>query len=132
MQPLDETGYERPGPDEPESDKTRPQIKKPRSKNIQRELCNNNCIRKCNTKFSDDERWCIFEQYRKLKTEQRQRDFITNYTAEVINSGLRTTIFYLPKVGERVQVCKTMFINTLALTKHLLKRRPPTTNGNNE
>lgn len=127
MQPLD-----KPGPDEPESDKIRPQIKKPRSKNIQRELCNNNCIRKCNAKFSDDERWWIYEQYRKLKTEQQQRDFITKNTAEVINSGLRTTIFYLPKVGERVQVCKTMFVNTFALAKHLLKRRPPTTNGNNQ
>lgn len=98
------------------------------------------CILKCLTKFCEENRKVVFDQYWGLGNIDRQRDFIskhvkffpksrcrlrTDKNEEVAVNSRRnyTYIYNLPHLNgtEEVRVCKTFFLNTLDISSQVVK-----------
>lgn len=90
-----------------------------------KDSCPASCRRKCNERISNEERLIIFRRYYQLEAYERKRDFIHSHTEKKhkkwhtleISKRENTIVFLLPRDNERIQVCKTMFINTLGIRK---------------
>ncbi|RVE43346.1 hypothetical protein evm_011986 [Chilo suppressalis] len=87
-----------------------------------KEPCNVRCRLKCSERLSQDTRQQIFEQYWKMASLSRQRDFIAKSMTEVKpkyqykrlhNNRLPRHAFYFTVNGEKQRVCKFFFKNTL-------------------
>ncbi|CAH1107035.1 unnamed protein product [Psylliodes chrysocephalus] len=95
------------------------------------EPCNNSCRIKCSTRIRQEERTNIFISYWNLSNIDRQRDFVNN-SVEVTDCKRRTTAtpnnlrrfksmkFYLKIKDSRINVCRTMLLNTLGIKKGFL------------
>ncbi|XP_062715776.1 uncharacterized protein LOC134291697 [Aedes albopictus] len=91
-----------------------------------REPCRN-CRFKCHEKISEGERLEIFQGYYGLADYTRQREFLGSHTIRKPKNTLTTTAitsrrknsitYHLPQRGDKIRVCKTMFINTLGINK---------------
>ena len=99
------------------------------------------CRFKCNESFPEEKRRRIFENYWKLGSYDRQRQFVHNHmqtiskkrrtTNKEENRRVYTTNYYLPefpsdsrpkcKATNKVQVCKNVFISTLSVGKRLVE-----------
>lgn len=90
-----------------------------------KDTCSATCTRKCREKFSHEERLSVFRRYYQLESYERKRDFIISHTERKSKKWQtreqsrrkNTVFFFLPKNEERIQVCKTMFLNTLGIRK---------------
>lgn len=95
---------------------------------------------KCSQRVSEDHRRDIFSAYWNLKNIDRQRDFINNLvdvsgckrrTVGAVDNFRRTKTmkFTFNIKNTRVNICRTMFLNTLAIKKGVLnfaiKKRAP-------
>ncbi|CAG9826481.1 unnamed protein product [Diabrotica balteata] len=95
---------------------------------VMKDACLATCKRKCTEKFSYEERLSIFRRYYQLESYERKRDFINGHTEKKDKKWhtaeqsrrQKTILFYLPKNSNRIQVCKTMFINTLGIRKGIV------------
>lgn len=92
--------------------------------------CPSRCILKCPSKFSDDRRTQFFDEYWKLGTLQRQRDFLASCVAPLELKYRRVgseqprkqnCAFYLWDNGTRSRVCKTFLINTFGITERAIR-----------
>ncbi|XP_050315424.1 uncharacterized protein LOC126749797 [Anthonomus grandis grandis] len=103
---------------------------------------NNSCRIKCKTRISQEERINIFTSFWNLANVNRQRDFLNNLV-EVIDCKRRTTgtnnlrrsksmKFYLCIKDSRINICRTILLNTLGVKKGFLnfaiKKRVPNSN----
>lgn len=87
--------------------------------------CSATCRKKCNDKLTNDARLKIFKAYYRLNSHERKMDFIHSNTEKIPkkwttkeNSKRQYTIlFFLPTDQGKIQVCKTMFINSLGIRK---------------
>lgn len=90
-----------------------------------KDQCGVNCRRKCYEKFTHAQRLDVFQRYYKFDTYIRKCDFIHSNTDKITKRSKTkensrrnfSVLFYLPRDTERVQVCKTMFLNTLGIRK---------------
>lgn len=127
---LDQTNYEQISRESHQSNGSASPKQKKRKRNaatrlseekckyILRPPCKENCIRKCVSKFSEDDRKIIWSNFRDL-TIQNQRNFIsrsvkkqakvTSSTASSNSRRHNTLIWTL----RDIRVCKTFFLNTL-------------------
>lgn len=87
--------------------------------------CTTKCRRKCSTKISNEDRLKIFQKYYQLNTYVRKRDFIHSNTEKIFKKSTtkdnskrqNTIVFFVSTDKGKIQVCKTMFINTLGIRK---------------
>ena len=78
----------------------------------------------CHSKMSDENRKEVFDNYWQV-TWERKRDFVITHT-EICNASRKRTQnavsrrgktikYYLPVLGQRIQVCKQFFLGTLCV-----------------
>ncbi|RZF43012.1 hypothetical protein LSTR_LSTR016942, partial [Laodelphax striatellus] len=92
--------------------------------------CSEKCKLKCSEKLNEDDRKAIFKSYWDLGDIQQQRLFIS-YNMEKIHSRYRyvregskrsnNNAFYFTVKDKRIRVCKTYFVNTLAITDRQIR-----------
>lgn len=97
-----------------------------------------NCRYKCSTKISEDQRLNCFQRFWELGTKEKQWGYVVKYTQKenkkrtlntsVNNKRKFTYKYFLPttlcsEVGqnEKIDVCKTMFLNTLSISDRVVK-----------
>lgn len=90
-----------------------------------------NCRYKCNTKLSLEHRKDAFNKFWELGNREQQWLHIAQYTTKQNKkSGLQRDLkhnrqftykYFLPKDSSRVEVCKTMFLNTYSITDRLVR-----------
>lgn len=93
-----------------------------------KEGCGPGCRFKCESKISDDARNVFFSDYWSTNDQSRKYDFIARYVKEVPNKEMPTEtstrnqsrIYKIANKNEKVQVCQTMFCNTLNISKQLV------------
>lgn len=88
--------------------------------------CNESCILKCRTKFSEEERVAIFKSYWDLADITKQRTFIITLMQEIdpkYSSRKRTNnnAFYFKKDDKKIRVCKVFFVATLGITNRCIR-----------
>ncbi|KAJ8944032.1 hypothetical protein NQ314_009564 [Rhamnusium bicolor] len=92
--------------------------------------CPSRCTLKCSSKFSNDRRTQYFDEYWKLATLQRQRDFLASCVAPLELKYRRVgseqprkpnCAFYLWDNGTKNRVCKTFLINTFGITERTMR-----------
>lgn len=96
------------------------------------------CRFKCSEKISNQQRVDCFTRFWKLGDRAKQWAYVINYTEkmkkkrclnqDIPNNRKYTYKYYLPLITdfdelhcEKIDVCKTMFINTLAVSTRILK-----------
>lgn len=83
------------------------------------------CKFKCVTKISEEERIEIFGKFWELGEREKQWLYIVNFTKK--QNKTRTYKYYLPKKNaehcthDKVDVCKTMFLNTLGISERMTR-----------
>lgn len=87
------------------------------------------CAKKCEEKFTLSQREDIMKQYYTLGDHERQWQFIVNHTTvEKIkrvkidrkNNRTQTVKYYFDLQKEKVQVCRTFFVNTLCISSQTI------------
>lgn len=96
-----------------------------------KDSCSAICRKKCNDKLTNAARLKIFQAYYQLNSHERKRDLHTihytihsntekipkKWTTKENSKRQYTILFFLPTDQGKIQVCKTMFINTLGIRK---------------
>lgn len=97
--------------------------KKMYAKKVLKASCN--CSKKCGEKITHEQREYIMQKYYELGDHERQWQYIVNHTVaedvkqiSVIRKRTRTQTvkYFFVLNSEKVQVCKTFFINTLSIS----------------
>ncbi|XP_071480958.1 uncharacterized protein [Diadema antillarum] len=93
--------------------------------------CNTKCPHKCFSKFSDEDRKTLFEDYWKTGSYTRQRDFIHHHISrsKAIPRKKRKSQkrvrhmykYHLPLTSQRERVCKHFFLSTLGIGSKLIE-----------
>lgn len=105
-------------------------------KNIRPKDCSN-CIRKCNSSFSEEERITINENYWKIENINSKRHFLSSLidvfdkgscrTKSDVSKRQKTRKFYMVKNGEQIQVCQGFFLATFCISntvvENIIKKR---------
>ena len=104
--------------------------------------CSEKCTLKCSTKFSEEERKSLFEDFWASGDKREQHHFLLRHAEELpakrmrVGCGKRSSTFhyyfYDAKKATRLEVCRTFFINTLDIKRELVYkvlRRQSTTGG---
>ncbi|KAK3776185.1 hypothetical protein RRG08_063728 [Elysia crispata] len=104
--------------------------------------CSEKCTLKCSTKFSEEERKSIFEDFWASGDKREQHHFLLRHAEELpakrmrVGCGKRSSTFhyyfYDAKKATRLEVCRAFFINTLDIKRELVYkvlRRQSTTGG---
>ncbi|CAH2242324.1 jg19937 [Pararge aegeria aegeria] len=90
-----------------------------------------NCKYNCSTKLTPEERMDIFEKFWKLGDREKQWLHVASYSSkerkkkdsqkDMKRNRQFTYKYYLPKDLTRVEVCKTMFLNTYAVSERVVR-----------
>lgn len=91
--------------------------------------CTEKCKLKCNTKFDNETRRHIFEEYYKLPDLQSKRTFVALNMSSIApkyqyKKGQRrnNNAFYMrDKDGEKIRVCKSFFMSTLDVSDRFIR-----------
>lgn len=92
--------------------------------------CPSKCLLACSTRFSEEFRVHLFEQYWRLASLQRQRDFLSSCVEQLqlkyrrisANEPRRPNCsFHIMNNGQRVRVCKKFLINTLGIGERTIR-----------
>lgn len=106
------------------------------AKNVRPKDCSN-CIRKCNSSFSEEERITINKEYWNIENINRKRQFLSGLidvsdkgsctTKSDVSKRQKTRKFYMVKDGERIQVCQGFFLATFCISntvvENIIKKR---------
>ena len=75
--------------------------------------CPEKCLQHCRDRITEEERQQLFDSYWGSGQTEAQRQLIKDSIDVIKQEGKRNTNkFHLRSKGQRIQVCKTMFINT--------------------
>ncbi|XP_050516591.1 uncharacterized protein LOC126891457 [Diabrotica virgifera virgifera] len=94
--------------------------------------CSTKCIRKCTTKFSEEERKLLFDSFWGLADLHSQRSYVLNCMRpiqkkyiKVVSTNTRprglNNAYYFTKEDEPRQVCQKYFISTLGITERFIR-----------
>lgn len=94
--------------------------------------CTDKCVLSCSKKIVEHFRVQLFNEYWKLGSLQRQRDYLGYCTEKLVSKYRRITstsseprrvncAFYFLIDGQKIRVCKTFLINTLGITERSIR-----------
>lgn len=106
------------------------------AKNVRPKDCTN-CIRKCNSSFSEEERIAINKEYWKIENINCKRQFLSGLidvsdksscrTKSDVSKRQKTRTFYMVKGGKKIQVCQGFFLATFCISntvvENIIKKR---------